>query len=340
METVTTTSVVYLLVGCAVLSFLAVVELSSRLLSLTGRDLSWTDSDPTIRRPDKNVNSSQPFSNSWCRKHIAISTFKCPHSPSCEPTLRPTIEANVRHALQTMDPNLLALWEPDLNDHHNQVQVNAFGVPVLKSLFQVAKEQCPDAVTYSYVNGDILLRHDFVDTLEAVASHAFLHNSNEDDSTSSFLVVGKRKNANWRHHNTSASDPFFDYQERFRRARLFHGQAQDYFVVNNKFDWSDIPPFVIGRAGYDNWLVDYAYHHPNVHLVDATSTLSAMHMTDMDGNMAWGGPAIHVDDALYNYQFANGQFDHGTIQMATYKTVRWASNGTVGVTYAARKRMG
>merc|ERR1712079_896452 len=38
--------------------------------------------------------------------------------------------------------------------------------------------------------------------------------------------------------------------------------AQDYFVTSrNIWDWSyDVPQFTVGRVGFDNWFVDWAYH--------------------------------------------------------------------------------
>jgi hypothetical protein len=60
-----------------------------------------------------------------------------------------------------------------------------------------------------------------------------------------------------------------------------HGMSQevalDYFLVTrHSFQWSThVPPFVIGRVLYDNWLVDYAVHHMDT--IDATRTIRALH---------------------------------------------------------------
>jgi CheY-like chemotaxis protein len=53
--------------------------------------------------------------------------------------------------------------------------------------------------------------------------------------------------------------------------------ALDYFLVTrHSFQWSThVPPFVIGRVLYDNWLVDYAVHHMDT--IDATRTIRALH---------------------------------------------------------------
>ena len=44
-----------------------------------------------------------------------------------------------------------------------------------------------------------------------------------------------------------------------RLASPAHGNvAIDYFITHsNRFPWQQIPPFVIGRSAYDNWLVSH-----------------------------------------------------------------------------------
>ena len=94
----------------------------------------------------------------------------------------------------------------------------------------------------------------------------------------------------------------------FEKGELFHDLAQDYFVVTggDTLDWSrDVPPFVIGRRGYDNWMVAYVHKHPNITLLDGTQTMRVIHQTDEDGNnMAHGGTMKQsVADADYHMQF-------------------------------------
>ena len=37
--------------------------------------------------------------------------------------------------------------------------------------------------------------------------------------------------------------------------------SEDYFLTSKYiWNWNDIPDFIVGRQGYDNWLVDNAYH--------------------------------------------------------------------------------
>ena len=40
---------------------------------------------------------------------------------------------------------------------------------------------------------------------------------------------------------------------------LIAAWAEDYFIIaHNDYPWEAVPPLVIGRRGYDNYLVGYA----------------------------------------------------------------------------------
>ena len=55
---------------------------------------------------------------------------------------------------------------------------------------------------------------------------------------------------------------------------LFQTNAEDYFIfTKDTIPWNDIEDIVIGRPGYDNYLVDYMYHHQNeISLIDTTNS--------------------------------------------------------------------
>ena len=47
-------------------------------------------------------------------------------------------------------------------------------------------------------------------------------------------------------------------------------------MTKGAFDWEKaVPPLVIGRVAYDNWVVDYGVHH--FETVDVTLTVKAVH---------------------------------------------------------------
>ncbi len=46
----------------------------------------------------------------------------------------------------------------------------------------------------------------------------------------------------------------------------FVTDAQDFFIVGrDSYPWSEVPDFVVGRVGYDNWLVSIPLTNNNAH---------------------------------------------------------------------------
>ena len=58
-----------------------------------------------------------------------------------------------------------------------------------------------------------------------------------------------------------------------RSGSLFQTDAEDFFIfTKGTFDWKEIVNVVIGRPGYDNYLVNYAYYRRRwISLVDVTN---------------------------------------------------------------------
>lgn len=234
-----------------------------------------------------------------CQPHVVFTTFKC---PKCD-SLRQTIEDNTLHTWSKMnDVTFKVIANAKTNEH---------GVPILGDMYTKMFHTCPDAQTYTYVNGDIMGTSDFVETLEAV------------QPIGDFLMVGKRTNVPWS-ENHDAKHTNFNFDSHFRRGALFRSDAQDYFTVTkNAIDWKTIPPFVVGRPGYDNWLVDHIYHNSKVALIDATKTISVIHQTDAEGNVAQGGKMVKSSsDREYNRLIGKGQWDHGRTTHAEWETER------------------
>ena len=71
------------------------------------------------------------------------------------------------------------------------------------------------------------------------------------------------------------------------KGRRFMFSAEDYFIMSAEgYPWYRVHrDVVIGRVGYDNFLVANALRH-RVSVIDATDTLLALHQTGKDGNMA------------------------------------------------------
>ena len=149
--------------------------------------------------------------------------------------------------------------------HLPNIQCTAQGTPLLNDAFaQVqAIAKCQILV---YVNADILLLPDFVQAVEQVAQQH-----------SQFLMLGRR----W---NLDVEQPI-DFEgekwrsqllEDLRRQGIFSGiGALDYFAFPSSL-FAEIPPFAVGRAGWDNWMVGEALSQ-GYSVVNASQAVTVIH---------------------------------------------------------------
>ena len=103
------------------------------------------------------------------------------------------------------------------------------------------------------------------------------------------LVIGRRTNVRG---NDKLQQYLPDDMPALARERgnLFWFSAEDYFIMSAQgYPWHRVPrDVVVGRVGYDNYLVYNALRH-NMSVVDATNTVLAVHQTGRDGNLAGHG---------------------------------------------------
>ena len=195
-----------------------------------------------------------------------------------------------------------------------------YGVPVLRSMFLHAQEINDTTSFYGYANGDILFSNNLVATLKALRT---------DNATfNQLLVVGRRTNYNFKENEEIYNlDPVYRYAT---AGKLFTTDAQDFFIsTHSGFPWDSIPDFVVGRVGYDNWLVATAVNR-NYSVVDVTATVTALHQTGVDGNHA-GHRKRKGDDMSVNHRLA-GRFDYsnGVTTCANLMT-RWRKDRVVTI---------
>jgi len=149
------------------------------------------------------------------------------------------------------------------------------GIPVLSSMFLEAMSTLTTHF-YLYMNADILFDSDLMVTLNKVQSYLEARNM----SRHPLLMVGRRKNVETISSSGLTTDNKWRtiIQRSYLNFKLFQNDALDYFIVNRYFLWENIPKFVIGRVGFDNWLMTYARMH-NYVTVDATASILAVHQT-------------------------------------------------------------
>jgi hypothetical protein len=164
------------------------------------------------------------------------------------------------------------------------VERNEFGTPLLSSVFAAAEARA-ERDLLCYVNADILLLSDFAEAARRVA-----------ESKRRFLMVGQR----W---DLDVTQPLSFHQREWEgelRARvvrlgaLHPPSGSDYFVYPRGAS-DGLPPFAVGRPGWDNWMI-YDARRRRVPVVDATEATLVIHQNHAYGHVkqatgeAWEGP--------------------------------------------------
>ena len=150
------------------------------------------------------------------------------------------------------------------------------GIPVLKDMFKfvASKHRSP---FLGFANADDLFGVSLIRTLLQVSGSNYnvIH-----DRVS--LIVGRRRNVDELYVGNDVTG--MEVDRKGKSMRPFHGLAQDYFIVSRHsgFCWDNVPGFVVGRYGYDNWLITMAQQW-NVTPVDASATITVLHQVGKDG---------------------------------------------------------
>jgi hypothetical protein len=145
-----------------------------------------------------------------------------------------------------------------------EVARTKWGTPLLDSAFSIAAGKAKHD-WICYINGDIILFNDF--TMLPSKAHS--------EKT---LFVGQR----WDYHATQLMDfnaP--DWEKNFRneiaaRGSLHPPAGSDYFLFHKKSGLSKLPPFAVGRPGWDNWFLFNA-RRTGCAVVDASQSLTVVH---------------------------------------------------------------
>jgi len=188
--------------------------------------------------------------------------------------------------------------------HIHDIAVNEFGTPLLDSAFKTAaKEGRFD--TLMFVNADIIFLLDLITAIETLKEKELLPtgDSNAPDSNKSSLTVGRRVDldVNYEIDFNGSSWPDKLARESKSNGVLHSWAGIDYFIFS-KGMFADLPPFAVGRVGWDNWMVaesrrKYSY------TIDATACITAIHQNHgYSGNNA--GPMRKTNlEALKNNSF-------------------------------------
>jgi hypothetical protein len=192
--------------------------------------------------------------------------------------------------------------------HVKGVKRNRFGTKYLADVYDRAQEIARHDLV-CHVNCDIVLMEDFRLAVERVAQ-----------AQEKFLAAGRR----WDVDVRDALDferPNWAEELRALAAKTNRqrpAQWVDYFVFSKGLYYHKIPEFLIGRPGWDNWLLWFA-GESGVPVVDMSEAVCAVHQNHdysyhPDGEKGvWEG-----EEAQENYRLLDGNRKFSTLESATY----------------------
>jgi hypothetical protein len=201
--------------------------------------------------------------------------------------------------------------------HETKIARNEFNTPMLDDLLAQARAFTKTPLL-CYVNSDIILLQEFLDAMVAVQKEF-----------SQFLGVAHRLNINL----DQPIDFAHDGEEKLRREVLPKGAtgnhtAIDFFVFPPE-TYRNVPPLVLGRAWFDQWLIKDARKR-NVPVVDVTRVARAIHQNHEYLHISGGQKGAYWgEEALRNLAIYGGVPHTHTLLDASHELLEDGSIRTV-----------
>ena len=191
--------------------------------------------------------------------------------------------------------------------HVGALELSSSGTPRLDSAFALVDDVAEHSL-WCFVNGDIVLLDDFLPAVRRVQRHF-----------EAFLVIGESRDLSLVPEARLADEVFRrDLRRRARAEGRLRGYAAlDYFVFP-RGHFGELPPFLIGRACFDNWLVWKARQVGPV--VDVTGAVVSVHQSHDYGHIVGGlGEAYYGEEAKRNEELAGGRSHIYTLHDASHR---------------------
>jgi hypothetical protein len=194
--------------------------------------------------------------------------------------------------------------------HEPYVRRNENGTKYLDYIFDRASEISRHKYL-CYANCDIMLTSEFRTALELVSK-----------TKSRFLMIGRR----W---DTDVTEPWDfnqpEWEQQLRSLAWLKGRQNgpswvDYFCFSRDLYYGKMPPFLIGRNGWDPWLTWYACKS-QVPVIDLSPTVVAVHQNHDYAYLKQGSASLYsYAEASYNWGLGDDQAWHYyTVDAATEK---------------------
>ena len=192
---------------------------------------------------------------------------------------------------------------------------NESGTPLISSMFQLARENSTSELL-CIINADMILMPDFV---EAARRSRMLRDK--------YVLLSQR----WDYDITKPINFAAGWEsqlvEAVRKQNQLHRPAGSDFFLFPKACYADIPNFIIGRAGWDNWMI-YKARAEKWAVIDCTPSVMIVHQNHDYSHLPGGKPHYEHPDTNENIRLAGGQANirytilDSTHQLADGKLIR------------------
>jgi hypothetical protein len=179
------------------------------------------------------------------------------------------------------------------------------GVPRIDSMFDLVRRRARFPVR-AYLNCDIILSGDLLKAVDGVAA-------------ADFLMVAQRHELTVGHEISFTPEAGALLARRVKEEGMLQDpSAIDMFLYRGDI-WAELPELVVGRGGYDNFLIFYC-RRKCVPVIDATEKVMLIHQSHDYGHLAEGSREVfHGEDARSNFQKAGVVSNLFTIAHADWR---------------------
>ena len=178
--------------------------------------------------------------------------------------------------------------------HFSHVARNTDGTPLISSMFQLARENS-NSELLCIINADMILMPDFVEAAKQAVK-----------LKEKFVLLSQR----WDYDIATPLDFAEGWEsglrESVRKQNQLHRPAGSDFFLFPKSCYQDIPDFIIGRAGWDNWMI-YKARQQKWPVVDCTPSVMIVHQNHDYSHLPGGKSHYEHPDTNENIRLAGGQ---------------------------------
>ena len=187
------------------------------------------------------------------------------------------------------------------------VKCNEEGTPLLGELFKEADRRAQFSIM-TFLNADIILPENFLNTIEIVSKKfkKFLMIGHRWDMDINYIIDLKNENGKEKFWNSVV-----------KNSKKHPCTGIDYFVYRRGM-YKDIPDLVIGRWGYDNWLVWKARRNL-ISVIDSSNSICAVHQnhpysnTNPKSGMEYNSNQKIIEGKMLNILDATYKLENGKI---------------------------